>query len=60
LLAINNSNPEDHDKHSGKISPQSFRYKLPESLPFEESAIIGCALFTGYGAVKNAGKAKVV
>ena len=27
---------------------------LPDSLPYSESAILGCAVFTAYGAVKNA------
>lgn len=27
---------------------------LPESVPFSESAILGCATFTAYGALKNA------
>ncbi|KAG0586878.1 hypothetical protein KC19_2G124300 [Ceratodon purpureus] len=27
---------------------------IPETLPYSESAIIGCAVFTGYGAMKNA------
>lgn len=27
---------------------------LPESVPFSESAILGCAVFTAYGAMKNA------
>lgn len=26
---------------------------LPESVPFSESAILGCAVFTAYGALKN-------
>ena len=29
--------------------------KLPDSLPSLESCIIGCGMFTAYGAVKNAG-----
>lgn len=27
---------------------------LPDSLPYSESAILGCAVFTAYGALKNA------
>ncbi|KAH7427071.1 hypothetical protein KP509_10G029000 [Ceratopteris richardii] len=27
---------------------------LPDSLPFSESAILGCAVFTAYGALRNA------
>jgi Zn-dependent alcohol dehydrogenase len=27
---------------------------IPESLPYSESAILGCAVFTAYGAMKNA------
>jgi len=27
--------------------------RLPDNLPYEESAILGCAVFTAYGAVKN-------
>ncbi|HIQ30157.1 MAG TPA: alcohol dehydrogenase [Candidatus Caldiarchaeum subterraneum] len=28
-------------------------FKLPDNLPLNESAILGCAAFTAYGAVKN-------
>lgn len=27
---------------------------LPDSLPYSESAILGCAVFTAYGAMRNA------
>ena len=27
---------------------------LPDSLPYAESAIMGCAVFTAYGAIRNA------
>ena len=37
------------------VVPINGVYKLPDSLPSMESCILGCALFTAYGAVKNAG-----
>lgn len=39
------------------VVPINGVYKLPDSLPSVESCILGCALFTAYGAVKNAGLA---
>jgi len=35
--------------------PASAVARLHPGLPIAESAIIGCALFTAYGAVRNAG-----
>ena len=37
------------------VVPINGLYKLPDSLPSLESCIIGCGMFTAYGAVKNAG-----
>ena len=37
------------------VVPINGVYKLPDNLPALDSCIIGCALFTAYGAVKNAG-----
>jgi S-(hydroxymethyl)glutathione dehydrogenase/alcohol dehydrogenase len=36
------------------VVPATDVFPLPESLPFEESAILGCAVFTAYGAVRHA------
>jgi S-(hydroxymethyl)glutathione dehydrogenase/alcohol dehydrogenase len=36
------------------VVPVLALHTLPDSLPLEESAIIGCALFTAYGAVRHA------
>jgi S-(hydroxymethyl)glutathione dehydrogenase/alcohol dehydrogenase len=36
------------------IVPDTDVFALPASLPLEESCILGCALMTAYGAVKNA------
>lgn len=36
------------------VVPQTDVFKLPSNVPFAESAILGCAVFTAYGAVKNA------
>ncbi len=38
------------------VIPERAVHKLPDSLPYFESSIIGCALFTAYGAVKNGAK----
>jgi Zn-dependent alcohol dehydrogenase len=35
------------------VAPGNAFSRLPESLPYSESAILGCAVFTAYGAVKN-------
>jgi len=35
------------------IVPVTDVFPLPGSLPLEESCILGCALMTAYGAVKN-------
>jgi S-(hydroxymethyl)glutathione dehydrogenase/alcohol dehydrogenase len=40
------------------VVPETAIYALPESLPLEESAIIGCAAMTAYGAVTHAGETK--
>ena len=36
------------------VVPATDVFPLPEALPFEESAILGCAVFTAYGAVRHA------
>lgn len=36
------------------VVPATDVFPLPDSLPLEESAVLGCAVFTGYGAVKHA------
>lgn len=36
------------------VVPANALAVLPKSLPFTESAILGCAVFTAYGAMKNA------
>lgn len=37
------------------VCPINGVYKLPESVPATKACILGCAIFTAYGAVKNAG-----
>lgn len=37
------------------VVPINGVYKIPPALPKLESCILGCAIFTAYGAVKNAG-----
>lgn len=36
------------------VVPANALAVIPEALPYSESAIIGCAVFTAYGAMKNA------
>lgn len=36
------------------VVPATDVFPLPENLPTEESAVLGCAIFTAYGAVRNA------
>src|SRR3712207_7274033 len=36
------------------VVPATDVFPLPENLPREESAILGCAVFTTYGAVRHA------
>ena len=36
------------------VVPATDVFPLPDNLPLEESAVLGCAVFTGYGAVRNA------
>ncbi|KAK3233297.1 hypothetical protein CYMTET_56396 [Cymbomonas tetramitiformis] len=38
------------------VIPSSAVSPLQENVPYEEAAILGCALFTAYGALKNSGK----
>jgi S-(hydroxymethyl)glutathione dehydrogenase/alcohol dehydrogenase len=35
------------------VVPATDVFPLPDALPFEESAILGCAVFTAYGAVRH-------
>ena len=35
------------------VVPATDVFPLPEGLPIHESAILGCAVFTAYGAVRN-------
>jgi S-(hydroxymethyl)glutathione dehydrogenase/alcohol dehydrogenase len=35
------------------VVPATDVFPLPETLPFEESAVLGCAIFTAYGAVRH-------
>lgn len=37
------------------VVPATDVFALPDSLPLEESSVLGCAVFTAYGAVKHAG-----
>ncbi|MEM1965251.1 MAG: zinc-binding dehydrogenase [Candidatus Caldarchaeum sp.] len=36
------------------VVPSTAVFKLPEKAPLHKSAILGCAVFTAYGALKNA------
>ena len=36
------------------VVPSNGLAVIPELAPFSESAILGCAVFTAYGAIKNA------
>lgn len=36
------------------VTPLAGVYKLPDNAPFLESCILGCALFTAFGTLKNA------
>ena len=38
------------------VVPEHAVFALPDSLPLEESAILGCAAFTAYGAVTHGGE----
>ncbi|MEX2598019.1 MAG: alcohol dehydrogenase catalytic domain-containing protein, partial [Dehalococcoidia bacterium] len=35
------------------VTPDTSVFKLPDGLPLAESAIIGCSIFTAYGAVRH-------
>ncbi len=35
------------------VVPATAVFELPKELPFAESSILGCAIFTAYGAVKH-------
>jgi succinate semialdehyde reductase (NADPH) len=41
------------------VVPEHAIFALPDSLPLEESAIIGCAALTAYGAVTHGGEMRV-
>ena len=36
------------------VVPATDVFPLPDGLPLEESAVLGCAVFTAYGAVRHA------
>ena len=36
------------------VLPATAAFALPESIPFEEAAVLGCAALTAYGAVRHA------
>ncbi|MGQ0849130.1 MAG: alcohol dehydrogenase catalytic domain-containing protein [Actinomycetota bacterium] len=38
------------------VVPERSVVRMPEGLPFEQAALVGCAVLTGYGAVRNAGR----
>jgi Zn-dependent alcohol dehydrogenase len=38
------------------VVPARSIVKVPDSLPFEQAALVGCAVVTGFGAVRNAGR----
>lgn len=40
------------------IVPRTDVFPLPDSLPLEEACILGCAIMTAYGALKNAARLK--
>lgn len=40
------------------VLPETAVYVLPETLPLETSAILGCAVMTSYGAVTHAGQVR--
>jgi S-(hydroxymethyl)glutathione dehydrogenase/alcohol dehydrogenase len=40
------------------VVPKTAVFRLPPNLPLKESAILGCGVFTAYGAVKNQGAIK--
>ena len=38
------------------VVPAGSVVKVPEALPFDQAALLGCAVLTGFGAVRNAGR----
>ncbi len=40
------------------VVPARSVVKIPDSLSFDEAALVGCAVVTGFGAVRNAGRVK--
>jgi S-(hydroxymethyl)glutathione dehydrogenase/alcohol dehydrogenase len=38
------------------VVPARSVVKVPDALPFEQAALVGCAVLTGFGAVRNAGR----
>jgi S-(hydroxymethyl)glutathione dehydrogenase/alcohol dehydrogenase len=40
------------------VVPSSAVFKAPDNIPLHESAVLGCAVFTAYGAVKNSANLK--
>ena len=35
------------------VTPDTSVFKLPSTIPLDDAAIIGCSIFTAYGAVRN-------
>ncbi len=35
------------------VTPDTSVYRLPDSVPLNDAAIVGCSIFTAYGAVRN-------
>jgi S-(hydroxymethyl)glutathione dehydrogenase/alcohol dehydrogenase len=38
------------------VVPEHSVVKIPPGLPFDDAALVGCAVVTGFGAVRNAGR----
>ena len=38
------------------VVPARSVVRMPDQLPFEQAALVGCAVVTGFGAVRNAGR----
>jgi D-arabinose 1-dehydrogenase-like Zn-dependent alcohol dehydrogenase len=37
------------------VAPIHSFYRLTDNIPFDRSAILGCAILTAYGALRNGG-----
>jgi Zn-dependent alcohol dehydrogenase len=40
------------------VVPEESVVKVPDALPLEQAALVGCAVLTGFGAVRNAARVK--